>query len=649
MKLVVVESPAKAKTIEKYLGKDYRVLASYGHVRDLPPKDGSVKPDEGFAMDWETYADKAKQLKAITDEAKKADRLILATDPDREGEAISWHVQELLRGKKALPASVDRVTFNAITKQAVTDAMAHPRALDDDLIDAYRARRALDYLVGFTLSPVLWRKLPGAKSAGRVQSVALRLIVDREREIETFVTREFWTVDGDFLSPGGQKFGARLVNWQGRKLDKFDLNSAALANEAKADVLAGRYKVMAVETKPVSRNPYPPFTTSTLQQEAARKLGFSATRTMQIAQRLYEGVDIGGETVGLITYMRTDGVQMAAEAIEAARGQIAKQFGRDFVPPQPRVYETKAKNAQEAHEAIRPTDFTRRPEDVAQHLDAAQLKLYELVWKRAIASQMEAAQLERTTVEIRSADDQIGFRASGSVLLFPGFLKVYEEGRDDKPADKGAVAEDDEDSTRLPKLAAKDALKLLEVKPEQHFTEPPPRYTEATLVKKLEELGIGRPSTYAATMSVLQDRNYVRLEKRALIPEDRGRIVTAFHTRPGLIVAPFFTDDPLGISGWVRGRMDNLPLTGPDAGKFSREIEPSLFLRGRCAVMVFRDHAESFRQLASESCDRGESWSRPALTNMPDSRAKQSAVICPTAPPSSSTRPMPIASASRSR
>jgi DNA topoisomerase-1 len=527
MDVVVVESPAKAKTINKYLGSNVVVLPSYGHVRDLPAKDGSVRPEQDFEMTYVTDPKSSKNIAAIANALKGAKNLYLATDPDREGEAISWHVLQALQEKKAIKGvNVRRVVFNEITKRAVTEAIRNPRDLDMDLINAQQARRALDYLVGFTLSPLLWRKLPGAKSAGRVQSVALRLICEREMEIEAFKPREYWTIEGEFEAPAG-RFPARLTILDGRRLEKFDLPDEAAAESAVEKIRAGSYRVSDVSVKPHRRQPAAPFTTSTLQQEAARKLGFSATRTMQIAQRLYEGVDIGGETVGLITYMRTDGVQMAAEAIEAAREQIASQFGRDFAPPQPRVYETKAKNAQEAHEAIRPTDFSRRPEDVAKYLDQAQLRLYELVWRRAIASQMEAAQLERTTVEIRSTDDKIGFRATGSVLLFPGFLKVYEEGRDDKPADKGA-AEDDEDGTRLPKLAAGQALGLQEVKPEQHFTEPPPRYTEATLVKKLEELGIGRPSTYASIIDVLQERDYVRLENKRFVPEDKGRIVTAF-------------------------------------------------------------------------------------------------------------------------
>ena len=508
MQLVIVESPAKAKTIEKYLGSDYRVLASYGHVRDLPPKDGSVHPDDGFAMDWENYADKAKQLKAITDEAKKADRLILATDPDREGEAISWHVQEVLRNRKALPKQVERVTFNAITKATVTEAMKHPRQLDEDLIDAYRARRALDYLVGFTLSPVLWRKLPGAKSAGRVQSVALRLIVDREREIEAFVSQEYWSVAAT-LEQDGTPFTARLIKWNGEKLDRLSIGKEGDALKAKADVENGRFTVQSVETKPATRNPPPPFTTSTLQQEAARKLGFSASHTMRIAQALYED--------GAITYMRTDGVQMDGSAISDARKAITERYAANYVPDKPRQYQTKAKNAQEAHEAIRPTDFRRDHAGSGDHA-----KLYDLVWKRAMASQMASAQMERTTIDLADGTGRHGLRATGQVMLFPGYLALYEEGRDD---------EGDEESRRLPRLRDGDVPAKRDITAEQHFTQPPPRFSEASLVKRLEELGIGRPSTYASIIQTLKDRDYVRVEKNRFFAEESGRLVTAFLER----------------------------------------------------------------------------------------------------------------------
>ena len=508
MKLVVVESPAKAKTIEKYLGPGHKVLASFGHVRDLPPKDGSVDPDDGFAMLWDTYPDKAKQLKAITDEAKAADTLILATDPDREGEAISWHVQEVLAKKKALPQAVERVTFNAITKQAVTEAMAHPRQLDHDLIDAYRARRALDYLVGFTLSPVLWRKLPGARSAGRVQSVALRLVVDREREIELFKPQEYWSVIAN-MEHDGVPFVARLVRHKGEKIERLTIGNAGDAEAAKAAVEAGRFSVVSVETKPLTRNPPPPFTTSTLQQEAARKLGFAASHTMRLAQALYED--------GAITYMRTDGVQMDGSAISAARHAIADRFDASYVPDKPRQYQTKAKNAQEAHEAIRPTDFAK---DKAGGSDHA--RLYDLIFKRALASQMASARLERTTVELADATGQTGLRATGQVVLFPGYLALYEEGIDDS---------EDEDAKRLPRMAEGTMPAKKSVEAEQHFTQPPPRYSEASLVKKMEELGIGRPSTYASILQVLKDRDYVRIEKNRFIPNESGRLVTAFLER----------------------------------------------------------------------------------------------------------------------
>ncbi len=517
MNVVVVESPAKAKTINRYLGPGYTVLASYGHVRDLPSKDGSVRPDDDFAMSWEVDGKSAKRLADIAAALKGADRLILATDPDREGEAISWHVLEDLNRRKAVKgAAVERVVFNAITKSAVTDAMKHPRAIDMELVDAYLARRALDYLVGFTLSPVLWRKLPGARSAGRVQSVALRLIVDREIEIEAFRTREYWTVEAD-VAAGGDPFIARLVKHAGKAVTKFDLADEALASDARRAVEAGAFAVASVEKKPARRTPPPPFITSTLQQEASRKLGFDAKRTMQAAQRLYEGVDIGGETVGLITYMRTDGVQSAPEALTEARAVIAGLYGPEYLPESPRHYKTKAKNAQEAHEAIRPTSLERNPGRLRLESDMG--RLYELIWKRMIASQMEAARIERTAIELESADGRTGLRATGQVVLFPGYLAVYEEGRDDAA---------DEDGGRLPKVDQGAQAKVLAARADQHFTEPPPRYSEASLVKKMEELGIGRPSTYASILSVLRDRAYVRMDKSRFVPEDAGRLVTAF-------------------------------------------------------------------------------------------------------------------------
>jgi DNA topoisomerase-1 len=525
MDVVVVESPAKAKTINNYLGRDYTVLASYGHVRDLPPKDGSVRPDEGFAMDWEADERGEKQVRAIAAALKGAKRLFLATDPDREGEAISWHVKEMLEARRALKGiEVRRVTFNEITKSAVKAAMARPRDLDGDLVDAYLARRALDYLFGFTLSPVLWRKLPGSRSAGRVQSVALRLICEREAEIEAFRPREYWTVEGTFLTEAGAPFSARLVSLDGNRLGQFDIPDENAARAIVARAQAARWRIASVEKKRVRRNPPAPFTTSTLQQEAARKLGFSATRTMRTAQALYEGVEINGETVGLITYMRTDGVQMAAEAVAAIRAHIRDTAGANYLPEAPRLYTSRAKNAQEAHEAIRPTDVSRTPESVAHALLDDQRRLYELIWKRAVASQMASAELDQTTVEVASEDGRIVFRATGSVIAFDGFLRLYREDRDDTP---GAEAED-EDGRLLPAMAQGERPTLTAVRPEQHFTQPPPRYSEASLVKKLEELGIGRPSTYASILQVLQDRQYVRLESRRFVPEDRGRLVTAF-------------------------------------------------------------------------------------------------------------------------
>ncbi|HVY84216.1 MAG TPA: type I DNA topoisomerase, partial [Caulobacterales bacterium] len=518
MNVVVVESPAKAKTINKYLGPGYKVLASYGHIRDLPSKDGSVRPDEDFALDWEMDGASNKRVKEIADALKGASTLILATDPDREGEAISWHVLEALKQRKALKdKEVQRVTFNAITKDSVKAAMAQPRDIDMELVDAYLARRALDYLVGFRLSPILWRKLPGARSAGRVQSVALRLIVDREVEIEKFRPQEYWSVDAIMASPRNENFLARISAFEGKKLKRLDIGNKEMADRALAAVKAGQFKVDAVEAKPTRRNPPPPFTTSTLQQEAARKLGFSATRTMQVAQRLYEGVDVGGETVGLITYMRTDGVTLDETAIRDLRGVIGSRFGNEYVPDAPRRYASKIKNAQEAHEAIRPTDPHRMPDRL--RLEGDQARLYDLIWKRAMASQMEAASIERTTVDFTEPTGKVELRATGQVILFDGFLALYQEGRDD---------EEDEENRRLPLLKQNESVKVVSAKADQHFTEPPPRYSEASLVKKLEELGIGRPSTYAAILEKLRERNYVTMDKNRFIPDDRGRLVTAF-------------------------------------------------------------------------------------------------------------------------
>ncbi|WP_171209507.1 MULTISPECIES: type I DNA topoisomerase [unclassified Ruegeria] len=534
MPVVVVESPAKAKTINKYLGPDYTVLASYGHVRDLPPKDGSVDPVHEFSMKWEVGNDSRKHVKAIADALKEDNALILATDPDREGEAISWHLQEALTKRRSIKKDtpVSRVTFNAITKEAVTEAMRNPREVDMPLVEAYLARRALDYLVGFNLSPVLWRKLPGAKSAGRVQSVCLRLIVEREMEIEAFKPVEYWSVKALFETPRGQTYEARLVTMAGKKLDKHDLANATQAELAVQAITSRALSVTSVEAKPAARNPSAPFMTSTLQQEASRKFGMGARHAMQVAQRLYEA--------GYITYMRTDGIDMAPEAVAAARDAIADRYGSEYVPDSPRIYKNKAKNAQEAHECIRPTDMTRDAKAL-KVTDEDQRKLYDLIWKRTIACQMAAARLERTTVEIGSEDGQVGLRATGQVVLFDGFMRVYEEGRDDVV---------DDDDKRLPQIMqgdpakfAKTSLKDQFTKAEdkaailsdneavlalQHHTQPPPRYTEATLVKRMEELGIGRPSTYASIVTTIQDREYVRKDKNRLIPEEKGRIVTIF-------------------------------------------------------------------------------------------------------------------------
>ena len=516
MAVVVVESPAKAKTINKYLGPDYKVLASYGHVRDLPAKDGSVDPDNAFHMLWEVAPESQKHVRAIAEALKDDDKLILATDPDREGEAISWHLLEALTKRKAVrkDTAVERVVFNAITRNAVTTAMENPRKIDMELVDAYLARRALDYLVGFKLSPVLWRKLPGAKSAGRVQSVTLRLIVEREMEIEAFRSREYWSVKARLATPRGQEFDARLVSLDGCRLDKFDIATGAAAEAAVAAITARDLSVAAVESKPASRNPSAPFMTSTLQQEASRKFGFGARQTMNTAQRLYEA--------GHITYMRTDGIDMAPEAVMAARDVIKTRYGDAYVPKSPRMYKNKAKNAQEAHECIRPTDMGQSPDRV--RLEPDQARLYDLIWKRSVASQMEAARFERTTVEIASADGAVGLRATGQVVTFDGFLKVYMEGRDDEEFE----LVDEEDGGRLPVIVSGERADKRSVTPEQHFTQAPPRYTEATLVKRMEELGIGRPSTYASIVSTIQERDYVRKEKNRLIPQDKGRLVTAF-------------------------------------------------------------------------------------------------------------------------
>lgn len=522
MKVIVVESPAKAKTLSSYLGKDFNVLASFGHIRDLPSKDGSVNPDKDFSMTWALSDRAAKIIANISKALKNADILYLATDPDREGEAISWHIEEILKEKKALTGKqVKRIVFHEITKQAVLDAIHQPRAIDQDLVDAYLARRALDYLMGFTLSPILWRKLPGSRSAGRVQSVALRLITEREEAIETFISQEYWSIHGQFEASQKDSFDATLTHLDSKKLEKFSLPSKEDSQSAVQKVKSGiPYVVSSLEKKKVQRHPSAPFTTSTLQQEASRKLGFSASRTMRLAQTLYEGIDLGGETVGLITYMRTDSVVLSKEALSYTRSFLLTQYGDKYLPSSPRTYKTKTRNAQEAHEAIRPTDINRTPEKLKNILIPDAWKLYDLIWKRTIASQMESALYDQSVAVLTSRDTKVHLRASGSTLIFDGFLKVYEESIDDDPKDSKA--------SKLPPLQEDDKLTLLDVKANQHFTEPLPRYTEASLVKKLEELGIGRPSTYASIIQVLQDRQYVRLETKRFFPEERGRLVTTF-------------------------------------------------------------------------------------------------------------------------
>ncbi len=521
--LVIVESPSKAKTINKYLGGDFEVLASFGHIRDLPSKDGSVRPDDNFAMDYEISDKSKKYVQEIVKAAQHAKNIYLASDPDREGEAIAWHVVEALKEKKALKDSVivKRVVFNEITKKAVNEAFTHPRDIDMNLVNAQQASRALDYLVGFTLSPVLWRKLPGSRSAGRVQSVALRLICERDYEIAKFISREYWSIQGEFFNQDSQNFTARLVSLNQKKLDKFDIVTDTQAKSIEATLKEKNYAVTSVEKKRTQRHPSPPFITSTLQQEAFRKLGFNASKTMQVAQKLYEGIDMGGETVGLITYMRTDGVQLSSDAVDATRSYIKGTYGANYIPPAAKVYKTKVKNAQEAHEAIRPTNVDLTPDMARSMLMPDQLKLYELIWKRTLACQMQSAEFDLTTIEIESSDKQAGFRATGSIMVFDGFYRVYSEGKDDPD-------EDDEEKKLLPQIKEQEIVRLDEIISNQHFTEPPPRYSEASLVKKMEELGIGRPSTYASIISVLQDREYVRIEKKRFISEDRGKIVIAF-------------------------------------------------------------------------------------------------------------------------
>lgn len=513
MKLVIVESPAKAQTINKYLGSDYKVLASVGHIRDLPSKDGAVLPQEDFKMSWEMHKGKDKVIKEIISELKLADTLILATDPDREGEAISWHLKEYLNSKKIiLDKPVQRVVFNEITKTAILEAMKNPREINSELVDAYLGRRALDYLIGFSISPILWRKLPGSKSAGRVQSVALKLICERELEIEKFNIEEYWSISSIFLQSTKEKFPARLIILDNKKLAKMDIKKEEEANLALDKIQNSKFNITKIEKKRVKRNPLAPFTTSTLQQEASNKLGYGASRTMSIAQRLYEGINIGSETTGLITYMRTDGVQLSSQAIDEIRAEITNRHGATFIPDIPRVYKSKAANAQEAHEAIRPTEIGRDPESISNYLDNEQLKLYELIWKRTISSQMQSAELDETSADITSEDKTIAFRANGSQVYFPGFF-VYKDKENDKI---------------LPNLIDGEKVDLEKVDSDQHFTQPPPRYTDASLIKKMEELGIGRPSTYASILKVLVDRSYVEKEKGKHIPQERGRILTAF-------------------------------------------------------------------------------------------------------------------------
>ena len=519
MNLVIVESPAKAKTINKYLGKDYLVLASYGHIRDLPSKNGSVDPDNKFQMEWEIDSFSKKYLKEITNAAEDSDKIILATDPDREGEAIAWHVKEVLDKKKLLNGKhLERVVFNEITKKAILDAIKNPREIHLPLVEAYLARRALDYLVGFNISPILWTKLPGSKSAGRVQSVALKLITEREKEIELFNPEEYWTLTSDFTNKDNKNILSKLSLFNGEKIEKFSFKNKEEIQKAIDVINKTKFKIADVNTKLFRRNPLAPFTTSTLQQTASGRFGFGASRTMQIAQRLYQGIDIEGETTGLITYMRTDGTNISKEAIDDFRKFITNDYGDKYLPESPNSYAgKKAKNAQEAHEAIRPTDVRRKPSDIKKYVNADQLKLYELIWSRALSSQMTPAEFDRNTIIISSNDNKINFRASGSVVKFDGFLKIYQ------------VQETDDDAKNiLPDVKVGEEINILKLNDEQHFTDPPPRYSEASLVKKMEELGIGRPSTYASIISVLSTRNYVELINKRFNPTDRGKLISAF-------------------------------------------------------------------------------------------------------------------------
>lgn len=614
MNVVIVESPAKAKTINKYLGTDYRVLASYGHVRDLLAKDGAVDPENGFAMQWQVDDRSKKQIAEIRTALKGADHLLLATDPDREGEAISWHVLEVLAENNGLKnVDVKRVVFHEITKRAVTDAVANPRDINVELVNAYLARRALDFLVGFTLSPVLWRKLPGAKSAGRVQSVALRLICERESEIEIFRPQEYWTIDAGFTTPGGEPFTARLTQLEGAKLDKMGIGTEVTATAAVQAIKARDYRIAKIEAKKLRRNPPAPFTTSTLQQEASRKLRFGTSRTMQLAQRLYEGMSLDGETVGLITYMRTDSVTLSREAVQASRQLIEKDFGKQYLPDVPRVYKTKAKNAQEAHEAIRPTDLFRRPAQMRQILDEDQFRLYELIWKRTVASSMENAVLDQVAVDITSPDNQVTLRANGSVIAFDGFLKLYREDKDDEANGNG-----DESDRRLPAMKEGENPALTGVESEQHFTQPPPRYTEASLVKKMEELGIGRPSTYASILKVLQDREYVALDKRRFVPDDKGRLVVAFLSSffPRYVEYDFTAQMEEKLDDISDGRMDWKTVLADFWRDFSAAIDSTKEISFSQVIDVLneslgphffppKDGQDSDAARACPSCDAG--------------------------------------------
>lgn len=611
--LVIVESPAKAKTINKYLGDDFIVLASFGHVRDLPPKDGSVKPDENFAMSWVEGDRAGKALAEINKAAKQAEKIYLATDPDREGEAISWHLQDILANKSWFKDKVvKRVTFNEITKTAVQAAFKQARDVDQDLVDSYFARRALDYLVGFTLSPILWRKLPGSRSAGRVQSVALRLICERESEIERFNPIEYWSLNALFKTSNGAVFPARLNQWQGKKLDKLSINNQAMAHEMLAALQGQDYVVGHVERKQVKRHPSAPFITSTLQQEAAHKLGFGASRTMKLAQRLYEGVDIGGETVGLITYMRTDGITLSADAISSCRNFIGKNFAKDYLPESPRQYQSRAKNAQEAHEAIRPTDMFRDPASMKHYLDEDLLKLYTLIWQRTLACQMASATLDQVGVDIVPKNKAGQFRASGATVVFDGFLALYQETEDD---DK--EIDPDKADLRLPPLQDGQDLGLNKLDPNQHFTQPPPRYSEASLVKRLEELGIGRPSTYASIIQVLQERNYVRIDKKRFLPEDRGRVVTSFLANFfGKYVAYDFTADleeqldniAEGTAQWQQVMQKFwVDFSGKvNETKELRITEVIDTLNQELAVLLFPDRGDGKNPRQCPNCDDGQ-------------------------------------------